>query len=264
MLDNLRALFAVHLAGAVQFRSGMALWAAASLLQLVVYLSVWSAVARASGGSVAGYTVQGFAGYFLVLLVVREFSFTWLAWEFEYWVQHGSLSPRLLRPLHPVWEFLASIQAYKLQSMLVMFPAVIVLAVVFRPALDTRPTQVLVAIPVLLAAMATRFLADWSFSMLSFWITRIGGLRNAYYFVLLFASGQFAPLDVFPPGLAAVAKALPFYWTLGYPTELLMGRAEPASAIKALLVMGAWIVLLYALSWALWRAGLRRYSAVGA
>lgn len=253
----------LNLAVAAQYRANMAVWSVASLLQIVVYLSVWRAVADASGGSAGGYTAGAFAGYFLVLLVVRELTMTWMPWEFAGYVRKGSLSPLLLRPLHPVVYVGSGMIAYRFQSMAMTIPAAGILFLFFDATIDSSWRALLAAVLVIPLASATRFLADTMLALTSMWLVRIDGIRGIYYTFLLLLGGQFAPLAVLPEWLQAVAKALPFYWTLGYPTELLVGRAPVGDAWIAAAVLAAWTLGLFALMQPTWRAGTRAYEAVG-
>ena len=78
----------------------------------------------------------------------------------------------------------------------------------------------------------------------------------------LFLSGLVAPLETFPEGMRALAFATPFPWMIWFPARLLSGGAvDVAAGFGALL---AWIALLLPLTLLLWKAGIRRYSAMGA
>lgn len=246
-----------------QYRANMAMWSVASILQIVVYLSVWQAVAN-SGGAAGGYTAAQFAGYFLVLLFVREMTMTWMPYEVSGYVRSGKLSPMLLRPLHPLAYIASGMVAFRIQSTMVTIPIAVMLFVAFDAQVDTSPAALLVGLLLVLPlASCTRFLADTLLAITALWLTRIDGIRGIYYLLLLLLGGQFAPLSVLPGALEATAKALPFYWTLGYPTELLVGRATLADAWIGMAVLAAWsTVLLFALQ-VVWRRGIRAYEAVG-
>ncbi|MCW2927202.1 MAG: hypothetical protein JWM86_1170 [Thermoleophilia bacterium] len=253
----------LNLLVAAQYRANMAVWSVASLLQIVVYLSVWRAVAEAGGGTTGGYDAGSFAGYFLVLIVVRELTMTWMPWEFPGYVRKGSLAPLMLRPLHPIAYIGSGMVAYRLQSMAMTIPAAAVLFIGFDATIDSGLGALAAAVVILPLASAVRFLADSLLALTSMWLVRIDGIRGIYYLLLLLLGGQFAPLAVLPEWLQAVAKALPFYWTLGYPTELLVGRADVADAWIGAAVLGAWTLGLFAALRPTWRAGARAFEAVG-
>ena len=262
-MRGIAAATRLNLLVAAQYRANMAMWSVASLLQIVVYMSVWRAVAAAGGGTSSGYTASEFAGYFLVLMIVRELTMTWMPWEFPGYVRRGTLSPLLLRPLHPIAYVGAGMVAYRLQSMAMTIPAAAILFLVFDAEISTSAAAIGAAILILPLASATRFLADSLLALTSMWLVRIDGLRGIYYMALLLLGGQFAPLALLPDWLQVIAKALPFYWTLGYPTELLIGQSPVSDAWIGLLVLTFWTSALFVALQPTWRAGARAYEAVG-
>ena len=94
--------FRVALAINLQYRVAGLIWLIGAVLNPVIMLVVWNAVAVVQGGSVGGYTPQDFAAYYLVQMVVNQLTFTWIMWEYEYFIREGTLARRLLRPLHPI------------------------------------------------------------------------------------------------------------------------------------------------------------------
>ncbi len=257
-------MLSVEMQATLQYRIANAVWGLTSLLQMVVYLSVWQAVAATRGGEAGGFTSAEFAGYFMVLVIVRELTFTWVAWEIETLVNTGNLSPLLLRPVHPLLDQWIKMTSYKLQSVVMLAPLVLACGILFHATLDTSAARVIITLLWLVPASMVRFCVDASMAMLAFWITRIGGPRSIYYATLLFLGGQFAPVSVLPDTLQRIAHALPFYWAVGYPVELATGKQPLSSIPFALLMMSAWIVASWALLHILWKRGVARYGAVGA
>ncbi|MBC7460443.1 MAG: ABC-2 family transporter protein [Thermoleophilia bacterium] len=248
---------------AAQYRANMLVWGFAGVLQVVVYLAVWRAVATESGGTSGGYTPGAFAGYFLVLLIVREMTYTWIPYDFPDFVRLGKLAPMMLRPLHPLVSIGVRMAAYRVQSTLMIVPAAAVLFWVFDAEVHTSAGAVVAAAALVPLAALLRSLCDSLLAMSALWLVRIDGLRGVYYLLLLFLGGQFAPLGVLPPTLQVVARALPFYWMLGYPVELAIGRAPVSDAWIGLGVLAAWIVVTFAAVQPVWRRGARAYEAVG-
>jgi ABC-2 type transport system permease protein len=80
---------------------------------------------------------------------------------------------------------------------------------------------------------------------------------------LLF-SGRLVPLSLMPAWAQQVAAYLPFQWAFGFPIELLLGKLNPSQALYGLGMQIFWTLLGLLCVSLLWRAALRRYSAVGA
>ena len=267
-LSELAEIYRAHLKTSVavqlQYRASLVIWLIGTVLEPVIYLVVWTTVARARGGSAGGFTVADFAAYYIIMMLVDYATFTWHMWEYDYRIREGLLSPLLLRPLHPIHADVAENIAYKALSLFVFLPTAGLLAAIFRPALDPPLWALLLSVPAVLLSFLVRFLSGWALAMAAFWTTRIAAINQIFNVAELFFSGRLAPLSLLPGVLPAVAAVLPFRWTLAYPVELAMGRLSLQEALVGLGAQLIWIVLSYVLLRHIWRAGVRRYAAFGA
>ncbi len=59
--DVYRQQFRTTLASFIQYRASIFIWTIDRILEPLIYLVVWSAVARATGGSVGGFATAQFA-----------------------------------------------------------------------------------------------------------------------------------------------------------------------------------------------------------
>ena len=254
-----RALLGSQYALMLEYRAEIALWALSGLLPLLM-LALWS---QTPAGSVPGFGPQQLERYFLAVFVVRQFTIVWVVYSFEEDLLEGRLSPYLLQPLAPAWRYVAAHIAE--QATRLPFVAAILLALALvRPSLLWLPSAgslVLVVLTTLLA-FGLRFLLHHAIACLCFWSERAAALDRLLLIPYLFLSGMVAPLEAFPEPLRQVALATPFPWTLALPAELLAGRRPPLG--HGLAVMAAWALGLWLLNRVLWRAGLRRYTAMGA
>ena len=67
-----------------------------------------------------------------------------------------------------------------------------------------------------------------------------------------------------PGWLQALSYALPFWYMMGAPTEILRGGVTQAQVVLILLGQTAWLAVTFVLFLFVWRRGVRAYSAVGA
>ncbi|HEX2034379.1 MAG TPA: ABC-2 family transporter protein [Chloroflexota bacterium] len=258
------ARFKVAIAVQFQYRVALVIWLSWTIMESVIYLVVWSTVARSSGGRVGTYDVQDFAAYFLVSMIVNHLTFTWIMYEFEYRVRQGLLSPLLLKPLHPIHGDVAENVTYKALTAVVLVPAVALLVVAFEPALHPEPWAVAAFLLSLILAFFVRFLAEWTVALTGFWTTRVMAINEMYGVTMLFLSGLMVPLSLLPWPIQVVASALPFRWMVAFPVELLLGRVGPQEALFGFGAQAGWILAMATLAALVWRVGMRRYSAVGA
>src|SRR5512141_2456880 len=89
----------VGLAEAVAYRAEFLVWLLSTNMPLVM-LALWSAVAR--DAPVGRFGQADFVAYYLATLVVRLLTGAWVIWEVNYEIRQGTLSFRLLRPIHPL------------------------------------------------------------------------------------------------------------------------------------------------------------------
>jgi ABC-2 type transport system permease protein len=240
------------------------LWGGVRLLQAVISIAVWRNVAGASGGSTDGFTAAEFAGYFLIVLVVLELTHTWVRGRLPTQIRTGELSPLLLRPLHPLLESFGRMSAFNLMLTIGLAPSVVVLWFVFGAHVNVSAGSIVAGILILPLATVARFLVDALVGVTAFWLTRTDALQSLYAYGSLVFAGQFAPLALLPGPLQTTARILPFYWTLGFPVELLTGRCTLHEGIVGVAMLVGWTALLFALVSLAWARGVRAYGAVGA
>jgi ABC-2 type transport system permease protein len=256
--------FKTTLAMMFQYRASLVIWMIGQVLEPLVYLIVWTVVSKTSGGSVGGYTTSEFAGYFIVLMLVNQFTYTWIMYEFEYRVREGALSLALLKPVHPIHSDIADNVSSKLITLPIMILIAAALAVAFHASISLSLWSVAVFIPALLLAFFVRFLLEWTLALAAFWTTRVSAINQTYFVLMLFLSGQLAPLALLPSPVQVVAGILPFRWMIGFPVELLLGRLTLIKALEGLGIQAAWLLAGFILLRLVWRGGVRVYSAVGA
>ncbi len=259
-----RQQFKTTLAMMLQYRAALLIWMIGHVLEPLVYLVVWTAVARGSGGSIGGYDAAGFASYFIVLMLVNHLTFTWIMYEYDYRIREGILSAALLRPVHPVHADIADNVASKLVNLPFMIVIAIILGLVFHAVISPAWWAVLIFIPVIFLAFLVRFLLEWTLALTAFWTTRTSAVNQAYFFLMLFLSGQLAPLEIMPRAVQIVAWVLPFRWLVGFPVELILGRLNLTEALAGLGMQCFWLIASLALMRFVWRVGVKMYTAVGA
>lgn len=253
----------VYLAAETQYRAANLIWLIGIVLEPLIYLSVWSAVAATRGGTVAGFGPADFAAYYLVLTLVNQLTSDWHMWEFQNRVQLGQFAFLLLRPVHPIHADVAENVAHKLAMQVALLPALGLLALAFQPRFQTGLESLLAFVPALGLAFALRFAFEWMVALACFWTTRVMAVNRTYFMVLLFLSGQVAPLAILPDWLAALANALPFRFMISFPVEVALGRLAPGEIATGLGLQVAWLAACAALLSVLWPVALRRFGSVG-
>lgn len=246
-----------------QYRAAMIIWMIGRVIEPLIYLVVWTTVAAARGGQVGGFGAADFSAYFITLMLVNQLTFSWIMWEYDYTIRTGLFSFKLLRPIHPIHADIADNLAYKILTLAIIIPVAFILGWIFPPNFNIQMWAWLAAVPALFLAFLVRFLIEWALAMAAFWTTRINAINQAYHVILLFLSGQFAPLSLLPEPLQQAATILPFRWLISFPVELILGRLSPNQVLVGLAAQGIWLVVALVMLSIVWRAGVKKYSAVG-
>lgn len=259
MIGRVLALTAVFYAYMLAYRAELILWALASSMPFIM-MGAWMQAAETHA---LALTPDDFARYFLTLFIVRQLTAVWVIWDVEHDVVKGRLARSLLMPFPVSARYVLSHVADRLARgpFLISLTA---LFLVLRPGTFFLPTwdRALLFVATVVLAFALRFLIQFTLAMLAFWTERASALEGIFSLVYVFCSGVIAPLSLFPDGARAVLEFLPFALLLHFPTAVLLGLDVDIARSFALLI--AWSAVFLVLNRLLWRAGLRRFTSMGA
>ncbi|TWT41955.1 hypothetical protein RAS1_30810 [Phycisphaerae bacterium RAS1] len=262
-LRALAAIWRVALAVMIQYRGEVMLWALWGIIYPAVALTMWSA-AIGDAGDIRGYDRRGFAAYFLVTMICGHVCAAWDAYEFGHLVRSGALSPRLLRPILPMWSSLAENLAYKTVTLTILIPLWLAVAWVTHPHFSTTPGQLLLGMLSLVLGALIAYVWGYNIALLAFWTTRTDAIGEFWFGGSLLLGGRLAPLALLPTPLKWLAACLPFQWVVWFPAQVLIGKAAAEEIALGLLAQVGWLAGGVAVFRITWRRGLRQYSAVGA
>lgn len=232
-------------------------------MEPLIFLMVWQAVAVSQGGNAGSYTAGTFAAYFMLVMVVNHFTFTWIMYSISFEVREGYLAALLMYPIHPIHTYVSDNITYKVISLLLVIPVWIIMQLVFRPEFNFELWQLPAFSLALVLAAAIRFVLEWTVAQAAFWVVDTGALNVSFSTLLLLFSGRFAPIDLFPTWFEAIGKALPFWWLVAFPVEILMGNLSMSEILGGYVILAAWGIALGAIMMFVWRAGVRHFGAVG-
>lgn len=263
MVRLYRTLMRTAVIEQLQYRAANYFYMIGMVAEPVVYLVVWSTIARTSGGDVEGYTPGTFAAYYIVWTLVRNMNIVFTPYGWEERVKQGQLAGQLLQPLHPIHHDLGSFAGWKVVVIVLWLPIAAVLTLAFHPTLDPSLLQCIAFFFAIWGAYLIRSLLLWVLGMVTFWTTRVSALYEAYFVAELLLSGRLVPMALMPHWVQVVAGVLPFQWTFGFPITSLVGPIDDGELLAGLGAQLVWIAIGALLVRVVWRAGIRRFSAVG-
>jgi ABC-2 type transport system permease protein len=229
----------------------------------VIYIVVWTTIARTHGGSVNGITAGQFAAYYIVWTIVRNMNVVFGAPYWEYRIREGELSGQLLRPLHPINYDVGWFAGTKFVNLLLWVPIGAALIAIFHPTLNPSALQIVVFLFALWGAYFLRTFIQSTIGMLNFWTTRGQAVFDLYMTTELLLSGRLVPLKLMPGWVQTLADFFPFKWTFYFPIESLAGNLSTRSLLIGLLSQLGWIAGMVVTFRFAWNAAIKRYSAVG-
>jgi ABC-2 type transport system permease protein len=264
-----RASLKAAIAQMLQYRFAILIWAVWGFVGPLISLAVWSAATASRGGGItsgsgATFGRADFTAYYLVFMIFSHLTMSWDAFEFAFRVRDGNLSPRLLKPLHPIHSDVAFNIAFKLCTSAMLLPIWILLFVWLKPAMPASGWSLLPAIPALLLAGVLRYVWQYALAVIAFWTTRVEAINQLFFAVDAFFSGRIAPIALLPGWMGIAAYYSPFRAMAAFPVELALGRLPAEQVLPGFALQIVWLAAGLVLLRALWSAGIKQYSAVGA
>ncbi len=272
------ASFSLGLRGALEYRINFFFSLLGAVAPVVIQTALWTCLyAPTAGGAAAkgadsaggdtlfGFTYAQMLGYVVVANIVSRLVRTGFEYDLNDDIRTGGLDRFLVKPMDyfafRLSQFAGAKAAETAFMGLCLAAALVVLSGLAGFAAGAA--GVLGFVAALVLAFALNFLVFWCIGLLGFWLTEIGFLFEAARIVIITASGGVFPLSVFGPRAESLLEALPFRFTIQFPTEVLCGRVAGAELAWGLAAAAAWCLALLALARSLWAAGLRRFVAVG-
>ncbi|HEY3560865.1 MAG TPA: ABC-2 family transporter protein [Kribbella sp.] len=194
--------------------------------------------------------------YYVAVVLVTLMTESFEQHTFSERIYNGTLSHELLRPQPVVVGVIGMNLAIRAWLTLLGAPIVLLTAIPLRVGFDWW--AVLRAAPYLLLAAVLVFLWTFLLSLTAFWTDRVHAVVGFGSQLVFLFGGTAAPLGLLPDGWRRLAEVLPFYGMNGLPASVAAGVEVGAVACQLV-----WVVVLVGAVVLLWRAGVRRYTAVG-
>lgn len=234
------------------------------ILPLLIPLLAWGAIFDyAQTDSLGGWAEGDMIAYYLLVFIIGIFTDIQFHYELSGMIHMGTLSQWLIRPLTFFETALSHILA---RIILLLIPGISALFLcfwIFPSALaGLSLTSLWNALLVMPLSIMLFCLLSTIVGMCSFWIIKTDSVFALLMLVLEFFGGRLLPLDLLPAWLERISRFLPLRFGISGPVETIL-HPQTTSLLPLLLGQGLWCILLFCLAVLLWRAGIRRYDAVG-
>jgi ABC-2 type transport system permease protein len=204
---------------------------------------------------------RNLSSYYVVLLFVRLMTVSYEEHTFSGKIYRGELADDLLRPHPVVLQTLGENLALRIWQLLIGLP--LLLGALLLTPFEVAGRNLALALPALLLAAALQFLFIYTLALSAFWSERAYSITSLGSTLIFLLGGEAAPVFLLPAGLRPLAAALPFRAMHGFPAEIAAGVLGDAEVLAGYAWQALWLVVLLLIVRGVWRAGLRRYTAVG-
>jgi ABC-2 type transport system permease protein len=260
-------VFNVGIQNTFVYRWNFVLRSLFGIVPLIGTIFLWHAMYGGdSAKQLSGYTFSALIMYFVTVVFVENLiTPTEDEWQIASDIRDGRLSALLLKPLNYLLYRFTLYLSYRMLYTAIILPGVLLIFFFLRHHI-TLPadawTWLAFALSTALAALI-QFLIAYTLAMLAFWLLEISTVVFIVMSFEYFLSGQIFPLDMLPPWLGTIIKWSPFPYELYFPVQVFMGRISGAALGQGLAIQAGWVLVMVMLAVTLWRAGLRKYQAVG-
>ncbi len=259
-----KAIFSIWVQDGLAYRAAGIIWVLTDVTTAVTMPVLWAAAAKSNGGMVGGFTIGNMVVYYLAMLLLTGFVTSHIMWDVAVEIREGLLSLMLVRPVDIyAFTFIRNL-AWRLIRPTLFFPFFLLLLWAYRGYLaDVHLCLGPEFWLSLVLGHLVSFCTVMAMAAIALYTQEAFSIFEIYYIPQLFLSGVLFPIAVMPSWVGNIAKVLPFYYTLGAPTEIFVGRVAGVHAWNVVAIQALWVLVAFVAGRLLWRAGLKQFTGVG-
>jgi ABC-2 type transport system permease protein len=263
-LRIIRRILVIDLSTAFMYRAEFLMYMISAILSPAISLLIWRA-ALASGASLP-IDAHYLTTYFVMLGVVSMLTSSWTSGFLAEEIRLGKISKWLIRPGSTHFNGIANNLSEKLIKAVPLAPLIAILWWFFREdvALPAGAARWFLFAVSVISAAVIRYALDVLVASLAFWLDDISGIDYARGVLSMVLRGHLIPLALFPAWSQGFMEVQPFRFTLSFSLELLVEDLSTRDIIFGMTLQLLYPVLAVVAARAVWKRGLRAYSAVGA
>ncbi len=246
-----------------EYRGYLLFWVIVGSQSFLMMYFLWMFIYR-DQKIVSGYSLSAMITYYFVAYFVKELTNNFFDWNISIKIKEGMFSHFFYRPLsHRTYYFYHNI-GEKMIRFFVLSPVFVAFYLLVKDYLIViKPALILP----LLVSFALSFLISVYFTYIvgyiAFWTEKSETLIYFKDSLVYYLSGAMVPLVFFGPDLAQLLRLLPFRYLVSFPVEIYLGKLTAAEISYGYVVAFVWLIVFMILDKVIFKAGARRFSAVG-
>ena len=226
-----------------------------------IFFQLWQVTFSAAGADViSGLTLKDMLWY-LMLAETIELGRPPLARTISENVKDGSIAYLLNKPYDfMLYQFSTAMGETIFRAILnAIFGGATVWFLVGAPA---HPSGIFIALPAVIGAWVLHFCVNAMIGLLAFVVEDVSAFTWIYQKLAFIFGGMLIPLDLYPPWLQTLSKALPFSSTIYGPARLFVTPTTELF-INVMSLQIIWIVVLTVILTLVYRRGLTQLTVNG-
>lgn len=244
------------------YRTESLLWFVIETIPILIMTSLWKSLELS--GHISVTQAKDLILYYILTLFIARLA----ACHFEEWfsedIKDGRINSSLLKPF-PIKTYLfAHSIVHRLLGTVYTVPVFIFLWPLYSSLFINNFSALKLALFALLVLIGflQKFLVSWLISVTAFWLDQTYFLSHMKWLMEGLFGGGWLPVTFFPLWWQEISKYTPFYYWFFFPIRVYTATVPMQEIITGLSMSIIWLILLWLLSQTLWRAGVKKHSAV--
>lgn len=248
----------------LEYRLNFILWRFRVVIRFLITYFLWSVI-YTNGANYFGYTRSSMLTYVFLVYLVSNFVFASRTQDIGAEINEGRLTNHLLKPLN----YFFGLSAREASDKIINFGFTVVEVGLFfwllKPPLilQTDILLILFSLMAFLGAVVLYFFISLLISFIGFWTTETWAVRFIFIILVDYLAGGFFPIDILPKVLVNILFWTPLPYIFYFPVKIYLGQLGSSAIWQGLAVLVFWSGVLFYLAQAIWKKGLRIYSAEG-
>ncbi|MGE7217405.1 ABC transporter permease [Priestia koreensis] len=219
----------------------------AAIISVLAVRQVWKVLygSHASGGQVAGITLEEMLTYVTVAMVLRTFYRSSIAGEISQKIQTGEIVQDFQRP----WDFQIAMFSRSLGIMLagvlsIVVPIAIMTVLIFPIQFPHTVNAWAGFLVSLLFGLGISFCLQFFIGLMAFVFVEVWGFEIVLGLTISFLSGQMLPLKLFPDFLREWVNYLPFRGLYDIPVSIFTNQIQGIEVWGYIGFQAIWVIIL--------------------
>lgn len=232
----------------------------------IVQYYIWTAV-YGDNTALQGIELSQMIRYFGATALFGYLTMDFADWNLSMLIRTGKFLTFALRPINHRFFALSQKFGHRVLGLILEFiPCLLIFSLLF--GVDMMPANLLWTIISVILAFFMNFFVNYCLGMASFWIVETHGIRMVFMIISNVFSGVLIPLVFFPEWLQIIQFFLPFQYISYIPTMVFLGQYSIGTIHMPIpmvvMIQAVAVLILFLISKLLYRASMRRFTAVGA